>query len=66
MAATVAQAQATDIAPAAPTMSQPHVQNVSHNAAGQAPESLPPTRNFSPSDFKLVRTLGTGMLSIES
>ena len=42
MAATVAQAQATDIASAPTISSPPHVQNVSHNGAEQAPDSLLP------------------------
>lgn len=68
MAATVASSQAPpnlNSTPAAPSFQQ---QQVNDDPAGpasathQTPEPLPATKTFTPDDFKLVRTLGTGTL----
>ncbi|CAM1502248.1 Fc.00g042320.m01.CDS01 [Cosmosporella sp. VM-42] len=62
MAATVAHSQAATLPPSngmgAP--SHPHAASTQHLHEGDDDGALPPTRNFKLSDFKLMRTLGTG------
>lgn len=71
MAATVASSQAPpnlNSTPGASSFQQQQQQQVNDDPAGpastthQTPEPLPATKTFTPDDFKLVRTLGTGTL----
>lgn len=61
MAATVASTQAANFSS---TSGMSPAQQVNEAIPtpnmGATPDPLPPTRKFEPSDFKLVRTLGTG------
>ena len=66
MAATVASTQAADLSSASASAISVHRVNEPIPAANMdvSPHPLPSTRKFSPRDFKLVRTLGTGRPSV--
>ncbi|KFA48636.1 hypothetical protein S40293_04537 [Stachybotrys chartarum IBT 40293] len=65
MAATVAHNHSAALPPASNMHSSPHPAHALHSnpsaaPAGASPDPLPATRKFKPSDFTVVRTLGTG------
>ncbi|KFA62716.1 hypothetical protein S40285_05556 [Stachybotrys chlorohalonatus IBT 40285] len=70
MAATVAHNHSAALPPASNMHSSPHPTHTLHSNpsaapaaasnGGASPDPLPATRKFKPSDFTVVRTLGTG------